>query len=226
MKKNFINKYFLLSLVVVVLIFNLILFLLVNSYKKELFKNPSFWVLYGCVMLIFVVLALLTFIKNTHLVHQNLYLPMILPSIMVGLIGGFILFFFVQKIKVVIILIPYLIIFGIMIISFILGSFYQNHLNGVKSKTTLIISMNGLKEFLNNLINNTSDTIYLEFLNDLMEKSDIEVKDEDNIELKELEKRIFEYALFIKKDIEENSKNNFIMNATKLKELLIKRGNY
>ena len=176
-------------------------------------------------MLIFVVLALLTFIKNTHLVHQNLYLPMILPSIMVGLIGGFILFFFVQKIKVVIILIPYLIIFGIMIISFILGS-YQNHLNGVKSKTTLIISMNGLKEFLNNLINNTSDTIYLEFLNDLMEKSDIEVKDEDNIELKELEKRIFEYALFIKKDIEENSKNNFIMNATKLKELLIKRGNY
>ena len=113
-----------------------------------------------------------------------------------------------------------------MIISFILGSFYQNHLNGVKSKTTLIISMNGLKEFLNNLINNTSDTIYLEFLNDLMEKSDIEVKDEDNIELKELEKRIFEYALFIKKDIEENSKNNFIMNATKLKELLIKRGNY
>jgi hypothetical protein len=60
----------------------------------------------------------------------------------------------------------------------------------------------------------------------LIEKASFKVKDEEKIELKKIEKRIFEYALFIEKDIKNDNVNNFLMNAETLEKLLDQRGNY
>jgi hypothetical protein len=60
----------------------------------------------------------------------------------------------------------------------------------------------------------------------LIAKASFSVLDPNNSELKALEKRIFEYALFIEKDIKNNAFNNFLMNAEKMEKLLDQRSKY
>ena len=86
--------------------------------------------------------------------------------------------------------------------------------------------MNGLVEFLLNLQNRTSNSVIKTTLVKLIEKASFKAKDEEKIELKKIEKRIFEYALFIEKDIKNDNVNNFLMNAETLEKLLDQRGNY
>ena len=77
-----------------------------------------------------------------------------------------------------------------------------------------------------NLQNRTNESVITTMLSKLIEKASITVQDDENVELKKLEKRIFEYALFIEKDIKNNSINNFLMNAENMGKLLDQRGNY
>ena len=98
----------------------------------------------------------------------------------------------------------------------------ENH----QSYHMLLPSLFILIEFLIDLQNKSRDANVKNILTKLIEKASFQVKDEENVELKNIEKRIFEYVLFIEKDINNNAFNNFLMNAEKLEKLLDKRGKY
>lgn len=226
MKKFLASKYFLVISSVLVLIFNAVLFLSVATWKNELFELSSFWGLYVSVMLMFIADILLGVITNKNIKGQNLFSTLILPISLLGIVLGLVLFFFVAKIKLAVILIPYIIFVGIIIIAFMTGFAYQNHLDNIEEKVVKVIDIAGLIEFLMMLQNKTSNNIVKTTLVRLIEKASIVVQDEESFELKKLEKRIFEYALFIEKDIKNNNVNNFLMNATNMEKLLDQRGNY
>lgn len=226
MKKFLASKYFLVISIVFILVFNAVLFLSVTTWKEELFELASFWGLYISVMIMFISLLSLGIISNKNIKGQNLFSSLILPVSGFGVLLGIILFFFVAKLKLAIVLIPYIIFVGIMVIGFITGFVYQNHLDNIDEKIVKVIDMNGLVEFLLNLQNRTSNSVIKTTLVKLIEKASFKVKDEEKTELKKIEKRIFEYALFIEKDIKNNNVNNFLMNAETLEKLLDQRGNY
>lgn len=226
MKKFLASKYFLVISIVLILVFNAVLFLSVATWKEELFELASFWGLYISVMIMFISLLSLGIISNKNIKGQNLFSSLILPVSGFGVLLGIILFFFVAKLKLAIVLIPYIIFVGIMVIGFITGFAYQNHLDNIDEKIVKVIDMNGLVEFLLNLQNRTSNSVIKTTLVKLIEKASFKAKDEEKIELKKIEKRIFEYALFIEKDIKNDNVNNFLMNAETLEKLLDQRGNY
>ena len=226
MKKFLASKYFLVVSIVLILVFNAVLFLSVTTWKEELFELASFWGLYISVMIMFISLLSLGVISNKNIKGQNLFSSLILPVSGFGVLLGIVLFFFVAKLKLAIVLIPYIIFVGIMVIGFITGFVYQNHLDNIDEKIVKVIDMNGLVEFLLNLQNRTSNSVIKTTLVKLIEKASFKVKDEEKTELKKIEKRIFEYALFIEKDIKNDNVNNFLMNAETLEKLLDQRGNY
>ena len=226
MKKFLASKYFLVISIVLILVFNAVLFLSVATWKEELFELASFWGLYISVMIMFISLLSLGIISNKNIKGQNLFSSLILPVSGFGILLGIILFFFVGKLKLAIVLIPYIIFVGIIAIGFVSGFVYQNHLDNLDEKIVKVIDMNGLVEFLLNLQNRTSNSVIKTTLVKLIEKASFKVKDEENNELKKIEKRIFEYALFIEKDIKNSNVNNFLMNAETLEKLLDQRGNY
>lgn len=226
MKKFLASKYFLVISIVLILVFNAVLFLSVTTWKEELFELASFWGLYISVMIMFISILSLGIISNKNIKGQNLFSSLILPVSGFGVLLGIILFFFVAKLKLAIVLIPYIIFVGIMVIGFITGFAYQNHLDNIDEKIVKVIDMNGLVEFLLNLQNRTSNSVIKTTLVKLIEKASFKAKDEEKIELKKIEKRIFEYALFIEKDIKNDNVNNFLMNAETLEKLLDQRGNY
>lgn len=226
MKKFLASKYFLVISIVLILVFNAVLFLSVATWKEELFEHASFWGLYVSVMLMFISLLSLGIVSNKNIKGQNLFSTLILPVSGLGILLGIILFFFVAKLKLAFVLIPYIILVGIIVIGFVTGSVYQNHLDNLDVKVTKVVDINGLIQFLIDLQNKTNDANIKSVLGKLIEKASYKVKDDENIELKKLEKRIFEYALFIEKDIKNNAFNNFLMNAETLEKLLDKRGNY
>lgn len=226
MKKFLASKYFLVISIVLILVFNAVLFLSVTTWKEELFELASFWGLYISVMIMFISLLSLGIISNKNIKGQNLFSSLILPVSGFGVLLGIVLFFFVAKLKLAIVLIPYIIFVGIMVIGFVTGFVYQNHLDNIDEKIVKVIDMNGLVEFLLNLQNRTSNSVIKTTLVKLIEKASFKVKDEEKTELKKIEKRIFEYALFIEKDIKNDNVNNFLMNAETLEKLLDQRGNY
>ena len=226
MKKFLASKYFLVISIVLILVFNAVLFLSVTTWKEELFELASFWGLYISVMIMFISILSLGIISNKNIKGQNLFSSLILPVSGFGVLLGIILFFFVAKLKLAIVLIPYIIFVGIMVIGFVTGFVYQNHLDNIDEKIVKVIDMNGLVEFLLNLQNRTSNSVIKTTLVKLIEKASFKVKDEEKTELKKIEKRIFEYALFIEKDIKNDNVNNFLMNAETLEKLLDQRGNY
>lgn len=226
MKKFLASKFFLVISIVLILVFNAVLFLSVTTWKEELFELASFWGLYISVMIMFISLLSLGIISNKNIKGQNLFSSLILPVSGFGVLLGIVLFFFVAKLKLAIVLIPYIIFVGIMVIGFVTGFVYQNHLDNIDEKIVKVIDMNGLVEFLLNLQNRTSNSVIKTTLVKLIEKASFKVKDEEKTELKKIEKRIFEYALFIEKDIKNNNVNNFLMNAETLEKLLDQRGNY
>ena len=226
MKKFLASKFFLVISIVLILVFNAVLFLSVTTWKEELFELASFWGLYISVLIMFISLLSLGIISNKNIKGQNLFSSLILPVSGFGVLLGIVLFFFVAKLKLAIVLIPYIIFVGIMVIGFITGFAYQNHLDNIDEKIVKVIDMNGLVEFLLNLQNRTSNSVIKTTLVKLIEKASFKVKDEEKTELKKIEKRIFEYALFIEKDIKNDNVNNFLMNAETLEKLLDQRGNY
>lgn len=226
MKKFLASKYFLVISIVLILVFNAVLFLSVATWKEELFEHASFWGLYVSVMVMFISLLSLGIVSNKNIKGQNLFSTLILPVSGLGILLGIILFFFVAKLKLAFVLIPYIILVGIIVIGFVTGFVYQNHLDNLDVKVIKVVDINGLIQFLIDLQNKTNDANIKSVLGKLIEKASYKVKDDENIELKKLEKRIFEYALFIEKDIKNNAFNNFLMNAETLEKLLDKRGNY
>ena len=226
MKKFLSSKYFLVISSVLILVFNAVLFLSVATWNNELFNHAPFWGLYACIMLMFIAMLLLGVVNNKNIKGQNAFSTFIIPVVLFGILLGIILLFFVSKLKLAFVLIPFIIIVGIVIVGFITGAVYQNHLDNLDIKVVKVIDMNGLIEFLMNLQNKTNEAVIKQMLIRLIEKASISVSNEENVELKKLEKRIFEYALFIEKDINNSSVNNFLMNANNMEKLLDQRGKY
>jgi hypothetical protein len=226
MRKLFENRYFLIIWGVVVAAFNAVLFLSVATWKQEAFELAAFWGLYACVMLAFVSVLLICLLHKKNNYEQSILMTLVAPLATVAILVGIILFFCIDKIDLMFILIPYIIVFAFMIIAFAFGHMYQNHLDNIEVKVTKVVDINGLINFLSELQNTTNDSNIISVLDNLIAKASLSVLDPNNSELKALEKRIFEYALFIEKDIKNNAFNNFLMNAEKMEKLLDQRSKY
>lgn len=228
MKKLFANKYFLLILLTVVAVFNLILFLLVNQFNQELLQLPSFWVLYGFVMFFFIIIGGLRLINFNQKHNQdNTLMIIVVPTCLIAVILGIVLFFFVEHILTTIIIVIYVLLIGLALIGIILTFLHQSQLKKFQPKEIEVISMSGLKDYLYQLMNLPHcNSVISERLLILIEKANLVVKNPNLEAVKRIEKRIFEYASFLKKDIDNNSVNNFLFNAERIEKLLEKRGNY
>lgn len=226
MRKLFENRYFLIIWGVVVAAFNAILFLSLATWKQEAFELAAFWGLYASVMLAFVAVLLISLLHKKNNYEQSILMTLVAPLATVAILVGIILFFCIDKIDLMFILIPYIIVFAFMIIAFVFGHMYQNHLDNIEVKVTKVVDINGLINFLSELQNTTNDSNIISVLDNLIAKASLSVLDPNNSELKALEKRIFEYALFIEKDIKNNAFNNFLMNAEKMEKLLDQRSKY
>lgn len=228
MKKLFANKYFLLILLTVIVTFNLILFLLVNQFNQELLQSGSFWVLYGFVMVFFIIIGGLRLINFNQKYNQdNTLMFLVVPTCLIAVILGVILFFFVEHILTTIIVVIYALLLGLVLIGIILTLLHQSQLKNFQPKEIEIISMSGLKDYLYQLMNLPHcNNVISERLLTLIEKANLVVKNPNLDAVKKIEKRIFEYATFIKKDIDNNSVNNFLFNAERIEKLLEQRGSY
>ena len=226
MKKILDNKYFIIIWGIVLAAFNGVLFLSIATWKKEAFELAAFWGLYASVMLSFVAVLLICLLSKKNKQEQSILVTLVGPLAIVGILVGTILFFSIDKIELVYILIPYIIVFAIMIIAFVFGHMYNSHLDNIEVKVTKVIDMDGLIVFLANLQSLTSDANVIKVLNNLINKASLVVKNPDDSELKKLENRIFECALFVEKDLKENNFNNFLMNAERMEKLLEQRSEY
>lgn len=225
--KNFLSKKYLLIIELVLLvIYSAILFIAVGTFNKDLLSVSSFWGLYVCIVLSFLSLIGLSFVARNQKVNLNLYPVIVVPTSLFAILLGTILFIFAAKIKLAVIIIIYLIIFSVIILGYILGCTFQVKSDNYDVKVVKVINMQSFELFITELLNKSNDYIVRSLLNRIIEACHINVQNENDEELKKLEKQIFEYALFIEKDIQNNNVNNFVMNAEQCEKLLFKRRNY
>lgn len=218
MKKIFKNKYYLFIMLVLVAAFNAILFI---STGKDNLELSSFWVNYAFVMLFWLVLILPAFLKYDNKTHQGLFLVFLAPVSLLALLVGTILFFFITKISVTVIVIINILFIVLAAVGLLLRSYYQSHLKTVPKKEVKLFDLTELKEALLGLMKLTADQVCVKTLQSLVEMSNdinFSIKDE------QLDSRIIEIFGFMEKDLKENNKNNFLNNAKSMEKLLNQRG--
>jgi hypothetical protein len=170
-------------------------------------------------MVAFIGILLLGFLGKTNNRQVDLFIPVASPVLYFAILLGTIFFFFVSKISLLAVVIPFVLIYAVAIISLILACFYQDHLKNVPHKEVEIIDFNGLKEYLMMLQTKTTNEIANKKINNILDKlASLNADGEEALAANA--KRIFEYAQFMKKDLENNEINNFLMNASSLEKLL------
>lgn len=223
MKKLVTNKYFLIIWAIIVAVFNACLFIITSSFNKEVLSKASFWVIYGFVMASFLMILVARLLYNHNEKNIDAFPIFVLPTLLFIIIIGIILFLFAGKMnRVVWPLVIFIILFGFVAIGVVLALLAQNSLKNVPVKEVEVIDYVGLTSYLTNLLNTASNDVIKGTLNKLLSIV-ANVVENDNDSCKALDKRIFEKALFLKKDLNAGSVNNFVMNAEGMEKLLKQR---
>lgn len=221
--KSIFKKYFLLLWLVVVAVYNAVLFLLFNQFSKETLKENNFWVIYACMMFAFVVwLVVGLFEKKTKLGGISPVNTLVYPYIVVIFLMTTIMLFFVKDILLVLIIIPMIIITAAFLIFMIFACLNHKWEKDNPQKVQELFSVEGLEEYFEGIAlkcdESCKNAVYdlSTFCNGL--KS---IKGSD--ELDALEKRLFEYASFIKQNALRGEELNINNNIQKVKDLLKER---
>lgn len=219
MKKIFNSKYYFIVWAVLLALYNVIVFLITSEETRL----TAFWVSYGFVMGGFaanVVSALLDFPDNEKLNPLTSFsFTFVVVCQLVNII-----FLIVPTAPFVAVFIPYIILTAIYIILMVFSMKTMNHVAANPQKTREIFNMSDLVEYFKELKELASDVAVRNALNDLSHYiMSASVCEKENEEVNNLEKRIFEYSSFIKKNVERNEITNIFNNIDNVRKLVKER---
>lgn len=221
--KKVINKYFALIWLVVVGVYNALLFLLFNEYQKEALDKPAFWVLYGVMMFAFIVWLVIGNIeKNTKDGGIRPISTFVGPYVGLLFVITTIMFFFASKLNVIWIIIPFILITALFLIVVIFASKNREMIKENPQRVKEIFSVEDLKAyFMDAAEGATTDTkeVVLSLSNLCAGLTSIS----GSTELDNLEKRLFEYAALIKQNAARGETLNIYNNVDRFKKVLKER---
>lgn len=222
MKKLVTNKYFLIIWAIIVAVFNACLFIITNTCKPEVLSKGPFWVTYGFVMAAFVMILVMRLLYNHNEKNIDAFPIFVLPTLLLMILVGIVLFLFAGKMnKIIWPLIIFIILFGFAAIGLVLSLLAQESVKNVPVKEIEVVDYAGLTAYLTDMLGVANDVMKAKLNGLLALVATVVEKDDDAC--KALDKRIFEKALFLKKDLKAGSVNNFVMNAEGMEKLLKQR---
>lgn len=224
--KQKLNKMFIVMWAVIVLVYNAVLFLLVNQLEKELFNKPAFWVNYAWMMvalIIWLVVELTT--KSTRKGNLRPLTTVVYPFVGVSFLITLVLYFFAMKIVLIGIVIPMIIMIGIFVVCLCLAKVQTTALVQESKQAKELFQVEDLATYFSEIEQRATNQTQkaLHHLTILCRDLHSVEKGE---EVKHLEKRIYEYASFIKKDIDQGEDSNVYLHIEKVEQLLKERANH
>ena len=219
MSKNSGKKYYAIILLVVVLLFNLVLFLTVKPDNRKI----AFWTCYGFMMGSFVLNALSFYIapKNSERLNPLTTFSFIYCAIV--FVFSFIIFF-IPNTPFLVCFLPLVILLAVFIILGLFGAMNLEQIKSNPQRTKEIFTMSYLVEYLQELKSSATDVAVRNKINDLAHFiMGASQTDEENEAALAIEKQIFEYATFIKKNVENDEINNVFNNIDKVRKLVKER---
>ncbi|MCM1260161.1 MAG: hypothetical protein NC182_04390 [Prevotella sp.] len=223
--KQKLNQFWIVIWTIILLVYNAVLFLLVNQLKKELFDKPAFWVNYAWMMIAFLIWLVVELIaKSTQKGNLRPLTVVVYPFLAVSFLTTSILYFFAMNIVLIGIIIPMIMIIGLFIIGYCLASVQTTVLERSTKSSKGFLRVEDLTSYFSEIEQYTSDKTQraLHHLTILCRDLHSVEKGE---EVKQLEKRIYEYASFIEKDIQQGEDSNVYLHIEKLEQLLKERAN-
>lgn len=218
MKKNLSLCYYLVIWAVVVGVFNILLFILDKNHNSE------FWVTYSFVMVSFVINLIGFMVTPRQKQRINSITTFCFIYALVSLIAG-IIFFIIGNANIAIIISIFVVIAGIFIILNVFGTINQKQIKeyNVENKMT-IADMSSLVTYLQDIQKNSDNVAIRNSINDLVNFVMGATPNKNNLEeVESIEKQIFEYSTFIKKNVQQDEVNNVFYNIDKVKQLLKER---
>lgn len=217
-KKNLSVCYYLVIWAVVVGTFNVLLFLLNHNHTS------SFWVTYGFVMGSLVVNLLGFMFTPRNKERLNSITTFCFIYAVLCLIAG-IVFFLIKSDVVIVTICVFVILTAIFVIFTVLGSMNQKQIKTVINDNKMLITdMSSLVTYLQDIQKISDNVAIRNSINDLVNFVMGSTPNKENlVEVEDLEKQIFEYSTFIKKNVQLDEVNNVFYNVDKVKKLLKER---
>lgn len=218
MKKNLSLCYYLVIWAVVVGIFNILLFILDHNH------NGTFWLTYSFVMISFVINLVGFMFTPRNKQRINSITTFCFIYALIVLITS-IIFFIIGDVNLSVIIAVFVAITGVFTLFTVLGLKNQNQIKEiVKENPALITDMSNLVNYLQDIKKQSDNVAIRNSINDLVNFVMGSTPNKKNLESVELiEKQIFEYSTFIKKNVELDEVNNVFYNIEKVKKLLKER---
>lgn len=219
MKKRFESKYYILIWATLVAIVNVILFLSIKAENRQ----TAFWVSYGFIMGAFLcnLVGFLVTPRNSERINTvtTFSFVFLVVCILIGII-----FFFLPKAKFIVVFLPYFIVTGLFIIMIVFGAMNQAWIKNNPQKLPEIFTMEQLVSYLQNLQNKCTDVAVRNGINELATLAMNALPNEAHkTEVEMIEKQIFEYTTFLRKNVEQGEITNIFHNIEKVKKLFKER---
>lgn len=221
MKKS-LNKYFLIIWAIVVALYNAILFILVNQFAKGFFSKASFWVIYGSMMFAFILWLILSIVdKNTKFGGISPIATFVFPYVGIVFLMTTIMMFFAGKIMAIFVILPMILLTGTFAIFASFGAMNKQQIKNNPQRVPEIFNVESLTEYFRGIasVANGFERELLDLANDCENLLSVQ----KNADVENLEKRLYEYAAFIKKNAMNGEDLNIHNNIKKFKDLLAER---
>ncbi len=207
---------------VLVLAYNAVLFTIVANIKakESLLHSSVFWILYGWMMFVFLLWLIIFLLeKPTKAGNIRPMMTFVYPYFGITFVITTFLYFFATKIKIAaFVLVPIIIITALVIVMMILGLMHRKQIEANPQTLKEITRVEELTSFFQNIGNVTTGQ-YQKIVLELAKKCE-GLTSSENEKTIQLDKRLIEYALFIKKNAlneEINIENNIKMFENLLK---------
>lgn len=212
------KKYFALIWATIVIAYNSILFLLVATLSKDVFKTTTFWVLYVWMMSALIIWLLAGIFEGGNLKFLTTFTY---PYIAIVFVLTTILYFYATKIdKVAFIIIPMIFFSAILLIIMLLGMLNKKIVKNNSQQSIHIKKVEELSAFFMEISKNCNG-YFKEIVDDLAIKCQSLTSCSDE-KAKILDQRLIEYAGYIKKNA-INEEMNIENNVKKFENILMER---
>jgi hypothetical protein len=218
MKKLGFKKFFIKSIIIVAIVFNVVVFLATQKH------SPSFWLLYGFFMLGFVWFLLSSLIAKEGKTGIAFIHPTVTISGLFWMLAFLfaLVFMWFPNIPYRAILIPMVIITGIFAIVYVFALMNKALVAREEAKKPYMQNIKDVHQVLESLSTKATDAAVKRALDELVilaEGMDISV----NPDVVKLDERIAEYVQFVHKNLERNEMKNLFYNIDRVKNLLTER---
>lgn len=217
MKKHLSLYYYLAIWAVIVGLFNALLFIIDKN------RNAAFWLTYGFVMGSFVINLIGFMIAPRNKQRTNAITTLCFMYAIICLLSG-IIFFIFPNIYVTVIICVYLVLTALFIVLLVFGMMNQKQISANPQKQKELFNMSQLITYLQDIQKISTNVAVRNGINDLVNFAmGATPNDKELKAVEDIEKQIYEYSSFIKKNVERDEVNNVFYNIDKVKNLLKER---